>query len=64
MHGIGHYKYETGDDYQGEWSHGLMKGKGVYIYATGDIYDGEWHHGVQQGKGKYKYHEKKERYEG
>ena len=55
--GQGTYRWESGDEYVGEWKDGKRHGLGTYTYASGefagDKYVGEWKDSNQHGQGTY-----------
>ena len=56
-------KYESGDQYSGEFINDLKDGKGTYYWNDGDKYEGEYKNGKKDGKGIYYYNDG-DRYEG
>jgi len=50
-HGFGKYSWPlTGDEYVGEFYHGVMQGKGTFTWgSTGDRYEGKWYKGRMHG---------------
>ena len=51
--GQGTYRWESGDEYVGEWKDGKRHGQGTYAYADGDKYVGEYKDGKGHGQGTY-----------
>lgn len=53
MHGMGAYKYASGNEYSGCWVNGHMNGHGKMTYADGSSYDGQWTDNLMNGEGVY-----------
>lgn len=53
MHGIGTYKYTSGNEYTGDFDKGVMTGFGKMVYADGSSYEGEWKDNLMCGEGLY-----------
>ncbi|KAL3564720.1 hypothetical protein D5086_032766 [Populus alba] len=51
--GEGRYRWCNGNEYVGEWKHGVISGKGVLVWANGKRYEGYWENGVPKGKGMF-----------
>lgn len=51
--GKGHFLYENGNIYDGEWRDDLKHGKGTYTWTgRGDAYEGQWKDNKRHGRGK------------
>ena len=44
-------RYDTGDNYEGEWKDGKRHGKGKMKYANNVIFTGSWSKDVREGPG-------------
>jgi hypothetical protein len=51
--GRGHYRDESGVDFEGEWADGVMQGQGRLRLPNGDEYQGEFRGGRPHGRGRY-----------
>lgn len=51
-HGVGRIVYDTGDEYEGDWSEGQRQGQGRFAYTNGDVYVGEWRGDKRHGQGR------------
>lgn len=47
--GYGRYKFDTGDEYEGDFKNGYYDGYGIYIWANGAVYAGQWQNGKRHG---------------
>ena len=63
MHGIGTYKYTSGNEYTGDFDKGVMTGFGKMVYADGSSYEGEWKDNKAEGRGTF-WHAEGDVYEG
>ncbi|KAL3610669.1 hypothetical protein D5086_001689 [Populus alba] len=48
--GEGKYRWCNGNEYVGEWKHGVISGKRVLVWANVKRYEGYWENGVPKGK--------------
>lgn len=56
--GHGHYVWDDGTEYVGNWGNDKFHGKGTYTYRPGlrsKRYSGNWYYGVMSGKGVLEY---------
>lgn len=51
--GVGNFRFENGDSFNGQWRKGLPEGYGVYQFANGDVYKGNMLSGKMEGRGTY-----------
>jgi hypothetical protein len=51
-HGIGVYKWPSGNEYRGNYVNDKREGYGEMYWIDGSHYKGEWKEGIQHGKGK------------
>ena len=58
FNGKGKYRYENGDEYDGDFENGIRKGKGIYKQKNGFIFEGIWDNDVPNGFGKINLNEK------
>lgn len=49
--GYGHFQWNSGAQYWGNFHHGKMHGYGVFYWTTGRKYIGNWAHGQLHGEG-------------
>ncbi|MBF0270598.1 MAG: hypothetical protein HQL98_00790 [Magnetococcales bacterium] len=61
--GTGHFRFDNGDEYQGNWRSGQRHGTGTYTYAKGEKYSGSWRLDQMEGQGTF-YYKDGSRYEG
>jgi len=52
-HGLGTYKWATGNWYQGNFVYDKREGYGEMHWKDGTVYKGEWKDGKQSGYGSY-----------
>ena len=52
-HGKGLFKFDVGDEYNGDWQNNIRCGQGEHKFKNGSIYEGGWHQDNFQGKGKF-----------
>ena len=50
-HGLGTLRYESGDEYRGDFVDGKQHGQGMHVRATGEIYEGGFQLGQRHGQG-------------
>ncbi|MBF0627007.1 MAG: hypothetical protein HQL91_02185 [Magnetococcales bacterium] len=53
--GTGRFRFDNGDEYQGNWRGGQRHGTGVYTYINGEKYSGSWRQDRMEGQGSYTY---------
>ena len=53
--GIGIYRYNNGDRYDGTWDNGYRTGRGIYYFANGSIYSGMWSNNLKHGEGLFRF---------
>jgi hypothetical protein len=51
-HGYGHFSWDDGSRYHGEWKNGLRHGKGMFVEPDGRVYKGFWVDDMRDGIGK------------
>ena len=50
--GVGEFRWDDGERYQGEWRAGCYEGRGTTFHSNGSKrYEGEWRAGVREGRG-------------
>jgi hypothetical protein len=62
-HGVGVYRFSTGDRYEGEMDQGRLQGRGRYVNKNGDKIEAPFADGKPQGRGVYHF-SNGDRYEG
>ena len=55
LSGIGTFKFDTGETYEGEWNYSQMNGRGKLTYPGYGTYTGEFIDGMRDGKGTFKF---------